>query len=79
MANLGSSGRALACPSLRQALSMCLHLQAYKDGRWEEAKNILVNCLNRIDPSGVSVTDGPTASLLEVMGRYDFIAPRNWK
>jgi len=53
--------------------------QAYIEGRWEEAKNIMVTCLNRIDPSGVSVTDGPTASLLEVMGRYDFIAPRSWK
>jgi len=53
--------------------------QAYVDGRWEEAKNILVSCLNRVDPTGVSITDGPTASLLEVMGRYDFAAPRSWK
>uniref|UniRef100_A0A061R4B8 Adenylyl cyclase n=1 Tax=Tetraselmis sp. GSL018 TaxID=582737 RepID=A0A061R4B8_9CHLO len=53
--------------------------QAYIDGRWTEARDNLLPCLNRIDPSGESVTDGPTASLLEVMGRSDFIAPRDWK
>ena len=54
-------------------------LQAYLDGRWEEARDLLLSCLNRVDPSGLSCTDGPTASLLEVMGRSDFLAPRSWE
>jgi len=56
-----------------------LGFKDYINGHWAQARDHLLACLNRVDPHGESFTDGPAANLLEVMGRSDFIAPRDWE
>lgn len=45
----------------------------YIDGNWTESRNILNNGLK------MSPEDGPTRTILEVMGGYSFQAPSDWK
>lgn len=47
----------------------------YLDGDWQKAKD---NLEKAIEFNG-SVVDGPTASLLRVMGEQNFKAPKDWR
>lgn len=48
-------------------------VQDYLRGDWSKAKANLDECLE------MRKDDGPTQSLLRVMGKFDFKAPADWK
>lgn len=52
---------------------------AYESGSWPEAHKILLSILVRKRPNGKEFEDGPSNTLLRVMGEYDFQAPEDWR
>ena len=53
--------------------------QAYKGGDWAKSKEIINSIINeRVDSTGEPVKDGPSETLLEVMGNHNFNAPSDW-
>ena len=54
--------------------------QAYIDGDWPKSRD-LINALidERVDSNGGAVRDGPSETLLEVMGKHNFSAPKDWE
>lgn len=55
-------------------------LQAYQQGSWEAAAEILTHCLTaRRDSQGDTVVDGPSRVLLEYMRQYNNVAPPSWR
>ena len=48
-------------------------VQAYLDGQWSEARQILTEC-QRVLPH-----DGPTKTLISTMSKSNFQAPRQWR
>lgn len=54
--------------------------QAYREGRWEEAKQVLMRCqYGRSDSQGLLVEDHPSRVLLEVMEENGFKSPPSWR
>mmetsp|Transcript_37044 Transcript_37044/g.80129 ORF Transcript_37044/g.80129 Transcript_37044/m.80129 type:complete len:183 (+) Transcript_37044:2-550(+) len=53
--------------------------QAYIDGDWGKSRDMINSIINeRVDSNGEPVRDGPSETLLEVMGRTNFQAPKDW-
>ena len=54
--------------------------EAYKAGDWSKSKEIIDSIINeRVDSNGQPVKDGPSETLLEVMGAHNFSAPSDWQ
>lgn len=55
-------------------------LQAYIDGQWPAARDILSECRTaRRDIDGRPVVDGPCEVLLGFMEKHKFTAPASWR
>ena len=54
--------------------------QAYIDGDWGKSRD-MINAIieERVDSTGEPVRDGPSETLLEVMARENFQAPKDWE
>mmetsp|Transcript_26704 Transcript_26704/g.65447 ORF Transcript_26704/g.65447 Transcript_26704/m.65447 type:complete len:926 (-) Transcript_26704:528-3305(-) len=53
----------------------------YRDGEWDKAAEVLrgTSAIVRKNSKGLSMQDGPSVALLEVMQAHDFKAPADWK
>jgi len=54
-------------------------LRHYVAGEWSQAKEILHTTRTYVTAQGERALDGPSESLLAVMKKHDFIAPKTWK
>ena len=54
-------------------------LRHYVAGEWSRAKVIELSSRSDVTAFGERALDGPSESLLAVMKKHDFIAPKTWK
>lgn len=54
-------------------------LELYTDGEWSKARDILQKTKTYVNALGQEVVDGPSDSLLTVMQKYNYNAPKSWK
>ena len=54
--------------------------KCYIDGDWGKSRDMINSIINeRVDSNGEPVRDGPSETLLEVMGAHNFTAPKDWQ
>ena len=53
-------------------------LEFYTNGEWLQARDVLQKTRTYLNAQG-QVVDGPSDSLLTVMQKYNYNAPKSWK